>query len=108
PMLLSASTYTRPFLWQPEGPACPTRGQSGLEHRGTRGVEELPSCCAHDRLLDKKMAPVPLFEALSAIAVSSPRPSWTRRLGWKHRACQRTAAKRSSSYIDTWLHSVRK
>src|SRR5262249_46794528 len=54
------------------------------------------------------MAPLPLFEALSAIAVSSTHPSWTRRFGWKHRACQRTAAKRSSSYLDTWLHDIRK
>src|SRR5262249_542564 len=26
----------------------------------------------------------------------------------KHRACQRTTAKRSSSYIDTWLQDIRK
>src|SRR5262249_542568 len=31
----------------------------------------------------KKMAPLALFEALSAIAVSSTRPSWTRRFGWE-------------------------
>src|SRR4029450_8095301 len=29
-------------------------------------------------------------------------PSWTRRSGWLHHACQMTATRRSSSYIDTY------
>jgi hypothetical protein len=53
------------------------------------------------------MAPLPLREALSAIAVSSACPSWTRRFAWKHRTCQKTAAKRSSIYFDTCLHDIR-
>jgi hypothetical protein len=52
------------------------------------------------------MALLPLIEALSAIAVSSARPSWTRRLARKHRACQVTVAKRSSSYIDIYRHDI--
>ena len=54
-----------------------------------------------DRLLDKKMAPLPLVEAISAVAVTLACPSWTRRVLLVHRTCQTTSVSRSSSYIDT-------